>query len=603
MTIQGDINKVIAQRIKLLEAQAAADYFVPQKIQAQDNIDKIYSQYGGGQKQLEKLAGFYLNNYSPGWKIYGELQALKDYRTVLQNQKIVNHADSQIQGYTRESLSAPVVIPESEKSKKKTDLQRAEEAYAKAVKELTNKLDNRTITEMEYDRELKKLNKATYDTLSGLLTPEQAEKNKTFQAAKSGKPDSKTYELETTYWGELNKLSGQYAENYLTEKDYAKAKLDLIEKTLKEVSGMEDIGETGRSFVEALNESADILRKEVFKVPSYKERDKTYDYKNGIEKLQAERDSKRSYADKIKSKISGDTDDLEEKLKAAKGNLAGIKAEYGKNSEDFIDALNDALNNVTSLDEALKIAQVKKDVKDLSKELKDGMYSGVKEIASSSDRLVSAFSSLHDVFDDEDASAWERIMAVWNAMINTVDAFMSIVKTIEKLTKVSEKLAAAKQAEAAIDTAVTTQKVANAGVQAAAETSTATVTATAAKTEVAANTAVAGSAAVKSVAGIPIVGIAMAGAALAAIIAMMASLPKFARGGIIQGTPTGDLNLARVNGGEMILNGSQQATLFQLANGKGVKTNGYAGKVEFEIRYDRLIGVLKNGDQKNRRGK
>ncbi len=261
------------------------------------------------------------------------------------------------------------------------------------------------------------------------------------------------------------------------------------------------------------------------------------------------------------------------------------------------------MNNVTSLDEALKIAQVKKDVKDLSKELKDGMYSGVKEIASSSDRLVSAFSSLHDVFDDEDASAWERIMAVWNAMINTVDAFMSIVKTIEELTKVSEKLAAAKQAEAAIDTAVTTQKVANAGVQAAAETSTATVTAAAAKTEVAANTAVAGSAAVKSVAGIPIVGIAMAGAALAAIIAMMASLPKFARGGGIQGTPTGDLNLARVNGGEMILNGSQQATLFQLANGKGVKTNGYAGKVEFEIRYDRLIGVLKNWDQKNRRGK
>ena len=52
LTIQGDINKVIAQRIKLLEAQAAADYFVPQKIQAQDNIDKIYSQYDGGQKQL-----------------------------------------------------------------------------------------------------------------------------------------------------------------------------------------------------------------------------------------------------------------------------------------------------------------------------------------------------------------------------------------------------------------------------------------------------------------------------------------------------------------------------------------------------------------------
>lgn len=604
LTIQGDINKVIAQRIKLLEAQAASDYFVPQKIQAQDNIDKIYSQYDGGQKQLEKLAKFYLKNYSLRWKIFGEPQALKDYRSVLQNQKIANHADSQIQGYTRESLSVPVTTPEPEKSKKKTDLQKAEEAYAKSTKELTNKLDNRVISEKEYDRELQKLNKATYNTLSGLLTPEQAEKNKTFQAAKAGKPDSKTYEVETTYWDEMNKLSSQHAENYLTEKDYAKAKLELTEKTLKEISGMEDIGEAGRSFVDALNESADALRKEVFKVPAYKERDKTYDYKKtDIEKLQAERDSKRSYADKIKGKIGGDTDELEEKLKAAKGNLETIKKEYGKNAEDFIVALDDALNNVTSLDEALKIAQVKKDVKDLSKELREGMYSGVKDIASSSDRLVSAFSSLKDVAGDEDATAWERIMAVWNAMINTVDAFMSIVKTIEELTKITEKLSKAKEAEAAIDTAITTQKVTNAGIQATAETATAATTAAAAKTEVAANTAVAGSAAVKSVAGIPIVGIALAGAALAAIIAMMASLPKFARGGIIQGSPTGDLNLARVNGGEMILNGSQQATLFQIANGKGIRTNGMDGKVEFEVRYDRLVGVLKNGDQKNRRGR
>lgn len=604
LTIQGDINKVIAQRIKLLEAQAAADYFVPQKIQAQDNIDKIYSQYDGGQKQLEKLAKFYLKNYSLRWKISGEPQALKDYRSVLQNQKIVNHADSQIQSYTRESLSVPVTTPELEKSKKKTDLQKAEEAYTKSTQELTNKLDNRVISEKEYDRELQKLNKATYDTLSGLLTSEQAEKNKTFQAAKAGKPDSKTYEVETTYWDEMNKLSSQHAENYLTEKDYAKAKLELTEKTLKEISGMEDIGEAGRSFVDALNESADSLRKEVFKVPAYKERDKTYDYKKtDIEKLQAERDSKRSYVDKIKGKIGGDTDELEEKLKAAKGNLDAIKIEYGKNAEDFIVALNEALNNVTSLDEALKIAQVKKDVKDLSKELNAGLYSGVKEIASSSDRLVSAFSSLHDVFGDEDATAWERIMAVWNAMINTVDAFMSIVKTIEELTKITDKLSKAKEAEAAIDTAITTQKVTNAGIQATAETTTAATTAAAAKTEVAANTAVAGSAAVKSVAGIPIVGIALAGAALAAIIAMMASLPKFARGGIIQGSSTGDLNLARVNGGEMILNGSQQATLFQIANGKGIKTNGMDGKVEFEVRYDRLVGVLKNGDQKNRRGR
>ena len=647
LTIQGDINKVIAQRIKLLEAQAAADYFVPQKIQAQDNIDKIYSQYDGGQKQLEKLAKFYLKNYSPRWKISEEPQALKDYRSVLQNQKIVNDADSKIQGYTRDSLSVAPISSEPEKSKKKTDLQKAEESYAKSTKELTNKLDNRTITETEYDRELKKLNKATYETLSGLLTPEQAEKNKTFQVAKAGAPTGKTYEAETAYWDEMNKLSGQYAENYITEKDYAKAKLDLTEKTLKEISGIEDIGEAGKAFVNALNESADSLRKEVFKVPAYKERDKTYDYKKtDIGKLQAERDSKRSYADKLKGKIGGDTDELEEKLKAAKGNLDAIKAEYGKNAEEFIVALNEALNNVTSLEDALKIAQVKKDVKDLSKELKDGMYSGVKEIASSSDRLVSAFSSLHDVFDDEDASAWERIMAVWNAMINTVDAFMSIIKTIETLTAITEKLGKAKEKETKLDTekiAVSTanataimgeaaanialaesikllkevkgeesekdeestqSQIANNALKIASDKITTSQSISLDAQEVTskkktagqnimANTAEAASEAGASAAKLPFPANLIAiGGAIAGVLALFSALPKFANGGIIQGKPTGDLNLARVNGGEMILNGSQQATLFQLANGKGLKTNGTSKSGEIIAKPTELISFI-----------
>lgn len=605
LTIQGDINKVIADRIKLLEAQAAVDYFMPQKIQAEDTINKIVSQYKSG-NELKKLGEFYLRNYSPLWKLTGEPQALRDYRTVQQNQDVLKDVDSKIKNYVKESLSGPSISPEPEKSKKKTDLQKAEEAYTKSTQELTNKLDNRVITEKEYQRELDKLNQATYETLSGLLTPKQAEKNKTFQTAKAGTPNNrKTYDTENAYWDEMNKLAGQYAENYLTEKEYAKAKLELTDKTLKEISGMEDIGEAGESFVKALNESADNLRKEIIKVPAYKERDKTFDYKKtDIEKLQAERDSKRSYADKIKSKISGDTDGLEEKLKAAKGNLDAIKAEYGKDSAQFIEALNEALNNVTSLEDALKIAEVKKDVKDLSKQLNEGIYSGVKEIASSSDRLVSAFSSLRDVFDDEDATAWERIMAAWNAMINTVDAFMSIIKTIEELTKITEQLSKAKQREAVIDSVVTTQKVTNAGIQATAETTTAATTVAAAKTEVAANTAVAGTAAVKSVAGIPIVGIAMAGAALAAIIAMISSLPKFANGGIIGGTSrTGDKILGRFNAGEMVLTTGQQATLFNLANGKGIRTSGLNGKVEFEIRYDKLVGVLKNGDQKVRRGR
>lgn len=618
LQINGDINTKVAERIKLLKDAAAVEFYQHNKLEAESKANAIISKYGNAENlnhaaQVSANAGKTFSGWiGKQFNFGGVNDAYEDAVKVDQLKRIYQDADRQLNLFEKNILSnSTTSTAEPEKSKKKTDLQKAEEAYAKSTKELTNKLDNRVISEKEYDRELQKLNKATYDTLSGLLTPEQAEKNKTFQAAKAGKPDSKTYEVETTYWDEMNKLSSQHAENYLTEKDYAKAKLELTEKTLKEISGMEDIGEAGKAFVDALNESTDSLRKEVFKVPAYKDRDKTYDYKKtDIEKLQAERDSKRSYADKIKGKIGGDTDDLEEKLKAAKGNLEAIKKEYGKNAEDFIIALNDALNNVTSLDEALKIAQVKKDVKDLSKELNEGMYSGVKEIASSADRLVSAFSSLHDVFGDEDATAWERIMAVWNAMVNTVDAFMSIIKTIETLTLITEKLGKAKEEEAVLDTTATSAKIANKiaettavttalATQTAAEVAASTTKSTAANIEMAAKSTAA-------YAYIPFAGPALAAAQIAAMEAMImaAGLPKFANGGIIGGSSrTGDKILGRFNAGEMVLTTGQQATLFQLANGRGINTNGGNGKVEFEIRYDRLVGVLKNGDQKNRRGR
>ena len=76
---------------------------------------------------------------------------------------------------------------------------------------------------------------------------------------------------------------------------------------------------------------------------------------------------------------------------------------------------------------------------------------------------------------------------------------------------------------------------------------------------VAGNIASAGSEVVKQNSKIPIVGIALAAAGLIAILGLMGKLPKFANGGIISGGSTsGDNMLARVNSGEMILNGSQQ---------------------------------------------
>lgn len=86
-------------------------------------------------------------------------------------------------------------------------------------------------------------------------------------------------------------------------------------------------------------------------------------------------------------------------------------------------------------------------------------------------------------------------------------------------------------------------------------------------------------------------------AELVAVFATISSYSgKFAEGGIVGGSSTiGDYNLARVNKGEMILNGKQQAHLFNMLNGIGVPSNnGVSGNVVFRISGNDLVGTLNN---------
>lgn len=95
----------------------------------------------------------------------------------------------------------------------------------------------------------------------------------------------------------------------------------------------------------------------------------------------------------------------------------------------------------------------------------------------------------------------------------------------------------------------------------------------------------------------PFVGWLLVGGAIAAALAAFASIPAFANGGIFQSyLTTGDKNLARLNGGEMVLNKGQQANLFNLLD-KGTPLNN-GGNVTFKIEGKQLVGVLNNYNNK-----
>lgn len=109
-----------------------------------------------------------------------------------------------------------------------------------------------------------------------------------------------------------------------------------------------------------------------------------------------------------------------------------------------------------------------------------------------------------------------------------------------------------------------------------------------AKATAQAKEAVTGAAASKSF--IPFAGPLMAVAAIASVVAAIASAPKFAGGGIVPGTSFGgDKVLARLNSGEMVLNKAQQARLFSRLNSAD---SAGGGRVEFKIKGEELVGVL-----------
>lgn len=106
--------------------------------------------------------------------------------------------------------------------------------------------------------------------------------------------------------------------------------------------------------------------------------------------------------------------------------------------------------------------------------------------------------------------------------------------------------------------------------------------------------ALTGAAAMKSAAETPVIGWLSMGAALASTFALFAQLPKFERGGIVQGFDyQGDKVLARVNSGEMVLPRSEQFKLW-----KAIQSGSFGASepqyIEVRVKGKDLVGVLRN---------
>lgn len=328
-------------------------------------------------------------------------------------------------------------------------------------------------------------------------------------------------------------------------------------------------------------------------------------------------------------------------------NLKLIDKDY---AQEAIDAINvDRINaNLPPIHLNLDVEGVKEGI-DQAMQMFDTVGS-LGNVVSSINSVYESFKNLPNAMDEAE-NGWERfmvgfeagmqIMSVFTTVLGTVNTVMETFTMIQELVTASKlkdatasgvkagadmTAAGAATAVATADTAAAAASTAAATADSAAAAASGTKAATdiagaaasgtkaaadmtaagAASAEATANTAAAVSGAAKSVSWLPIVGPILAVAAIAAIIGGImaaANKGKFASGGIVPGpSKIGDFNIARVNGGEMILNNRQQANLFKMLDHNRIEnTSASPQNVSFRIQGDTLVGVIDNYNKKRSR--
>ena len=227
--------------------------------------------------------------------------------------------------------------------------------------------------------------------------------------------------------------------------------------------------------------------------------------------------------------------------------------------------------------EAIKNAgkEAEKSAGSTGKALMQG-WSGIKGIGSSIEGITSALQG--------NGNAWQTVVGIVDGFLGLYQGFQTVIQIIGTLTGVTNMLTAAKQSEAIATATASTTAVTGAAQEMAASAALAATK----NVETTSNVAAAASGALAAHSGIPFVGIALGLAAVAAIIAAMASLPKFAKGGIVSG-PT----LAMV--GEYAGASGNPEVIAPLDKLRGMLAQPASmdfSKVRFEIKGRTLVGIL-----------
>lgn len=482
----------------------------------------------------------------------------------------------------------------------------AEDTLVNAYLENGKNIDDKKVTDALSKSETLELNIGKYEAVHNKVDSDNSALNKAM----------------TSQISESDMLSEQIS----GQKNY----VESLEKLMQKFSDDQDLSD---KYFDALNDLNYLKVNDAMQTSNDSQSEALSDYNNGLLSLE-EYDKKIIDAnEKLIQELTklesdglepiydelGNVVDLSELIKSAKSNRNDVlqSAQHSATTKSISDitkpteqSLGDKMMGVKITPEMNfdKLSEQYEQLKQLyaeksklqigveiSQDDLDAIQSAMDDTAS---QMVGAFqkmnnASLDDVTDSlstiKDVTEWgngiaetfenattpvEKFSAAIDMVTGAIQQYQSVMQMIDTVIKMFTATSTASQQ---VQNANTQQAVANSQQEATASSSAAIAKATESGSGLA----------------FPMNIVAIAMGVAAVVAALATTISSFANGGIIGGASNhGDMNLARVNGGEMILNGRQQSNLFDLIDKGGTASSG--GNVEFKIKGSDLYGTLKN---------
>lgn len=615
-----DITTQLREQLDLIKKQARVQYHQDQITKAVQRKEEIVSQFRDREKadallkkigEDEKDLSFWADNRATqsnsqtlrSMYAEGKPPSFGDIEDLAIEYYNLSHIEDTATKNVQELLGS-MPIPESEpttpitpitdtdKGKKESPLERAEREYAERVRELSNQKRLDLISEKEYQEELQEASRRATLEIGGLLG-EKAKGNKTYREAEQHVVAGLTNEAKALEEAKASIVDHERRTNtlHLTEEQKRKERIEALNTAIDRLLREEEQTPAILSAIRGYERE----RNNLLPVPQKGERDTAFDYKKGEDDITREEiQLLEEYVQQLKA------------LQEAGLNVA--------------DAINKAQSEISTLQGALRLQELKRDVADFNRELSETTYSSIKNIAGSTQYLVHAFKSMRSAFTDDDASPFERLLNVFNALQQAVDGVLSTIQMFEKIGEASKKLGLASQA---VDL-LTSKQEGMAGVAEGVEDGITGVAqaqgnavgeaVSGAGKEVASSKAVTKAKIEEATAKILAANAALgpagamkAGAEIALMVATIkaaGAVAGFSNGGLVAGgSPWGDRTLIRVNAGERVLNAEQQDWLQRLAKGFSAQPQGGNVRVsgEFRMRAGDLYAVVRNEERRRAR--